>query len=641
MSFATTMTALKDKVDGLIANRVAKFAYTQQAYNSDNVNGVTTYDFNNEQNIPTSSASVLKVNETVLTKGWRTQASAITRMLMNHFLGRTSYNLNKTVDFLKAFMLAIENNMGVAEGFATLDENTQLPLAQLTPAVVVDCGEWDADTNTPELEIGEGRKGDTYRVSVAGTQDLGEGSVIYHVGDTIMYNGSIWVKTASGTVTSVNTVAPDNTGNVTVTGDDISSSWYDKTNLTNKMSFIAKLSFTYLLGRHWRKTSSIDKTSNAPFNEKALVLYENGYYYRCVTGTTGGILKSSDGVTWENTGVNYSTIGEGVVAIKFVKIDNRVVSALAITTTHILYSTDYFETFTTAFTASGVGAFQTGYFSDNYGGVLCIMSNRGILRTTDNGASWEVVGSVFSQSRSNITLNKAGRIMMAGGYLRSLDLGITWNTSLPSEWEDKKCPVYFALSNVYLCWGGTGMYYSTDDLSNFHSCVNGTASVSSMTITDVAYGNAFVATTSSNGIIFSTDGITWNKSNITSGNYTKVVNANGIFVAQLYGASKLKYSLDGVTWTDCTMTSSTYRGLTCCNGVFIVHDKTNGYLLYSNDGISWHISYYLVDTTIGDAIFIQYTHGIIFRRYTNDNYTEYLYVSSVDDLIERGWVNID
>ena len=203
MSFATTMTALKDKVDGLIANRVAKFAYTQQAYNSDNVNGVTTYDFNNEQNIPTSSASVLKVNETVLTKGWRTQASAITRMLMNHFLGRTSYNLNKTVDFLKAFMLAIENNMGVAEGFATLDENTQLPLAQLTPAVVVDCGEWDADTNTPELEIGEGRKGDTYRVSVAGTQDLGEGSVIYHVGDTIMYNGSIWVKTASGTVTSV------------------------------------------------------------------------------------------------------------------------------------------------------------------------------------------------------------------------------------------------------------------------------------------------------------------------------------------------------------------------------------------------------------------------------------------------------
>ncbi len=55
-------------------------------------------------------------------------------------------------------------------------------------------GAWNANTNTPTLADGDGAVGDFYKVSVAGTQDLGSGSVTYAVGDDVVYNGTIWQK---------------------------------------------------------------------------------------------------------------------------------------------------------------------------------------------------------------------------------------------------------------------------------------------------------------------------------------------------------------------------------------------------------------------------------------------------------------
>ena len=53
-------------------------------------------------------------------------------------------------------------------------------------------GDWNASTNTPTLIDGTGDVGDMYRVSVAGTQDLGSGTVNYEVGDTLVYDGTVW-----------------------------------------------------------------------------------------------------------------------------------------------------------------------------------------------------------------------------------------------------------------------------------------------------------------------------------------------------------------------------------------------------------------------------------------------------------------
>jgi len=74
-------------------------------------------------------------------------------------------------------------------------------------------GAWDASTNTPVLVDGTGRTGDVYRVSVAGTQNLGSGAQTWAVGDLVIYNGTIWQKLpGTDAVVSVNGA----TGAVTV-----------------------------------------------------------------------------------------------------------------------------------------------------------------------------------------------------------------------------------------------------------------------------------------------------------------------------------------------------------------------------------------------------------------------------------------
>ena len=98
------LTAIKEIQDGLVGNKVARFSYTQNAYNANTVDGVNEYNVNNEQNVPNGTASIMKVNSTVLDKGYRAQASSITRMLMNHFLGRISYNLNKINDNMQSLL---------------------------------------------------------------------------------------------------------------------------------------------------------------------------------------------------------------------------------------------------------------------------------------------------------------------------------------------------------------------------------------------------------------------------------------------------------------------------------------------------------------------------------------------------------
>ena len=123
--------AIKSLQDDIVKNKVANFAYTDEAYTKNNANGVEIYDVNQSQNIPVPDPDVLKVNPTVLTKGYRAQASSVTRMLMNHFFGRTSYNLNKVNDFFLSLLTKLSAYLGEANGIATLDSNVKVPVEQL------------------------------------------------------------------------------------------------------------------------------------------------------------------------------------------------------------------------------------------------------------------------------------------------------------------------------------------------------------------------------------------------------------------------------------------------------------------------------------------------------------------------------
>lgn len=214
------LQAIKTVENTLTSNKVAKFAYTDTAYANNDANGVNNYDFDQEQNIPNGTATVMQVNETVLTKGWRTQASSLTRMLMNHFLGRISYNLNKVNDNMSNLLSTLQSHLGTANGFASLDENGRIPYSQLPESAIEYKGQWNAQTNTPTLADGTGVKGDFYIVSVAGTQNLGSGNIQFFVNDRVIYDGSVWSRLSAGDVKTVNNIAPVN-GNITLTKGDV------------------------------------------------------------------------------------------------------------------------------------------------------------------------------------------------------------------------------------------------------------------------------------------------------------------------------------------------------------------------------------------------------------------------------------
>jgi len=106
----------------------------------------------------------------------------------------------------------LTTSRAVANGVASLDSAGKVPLSQLPSSIMEYQGVWDASTNSPSLADGTGGTGDVYRVSVAGTQDLGSGITDFEVGDYAIYNGSTWEK--SDTTDAVSAVA-GLVGNVT------------------------------------------------------------------------------------------------------------------------------------------------------------------------------------------------------------------------------------------------------------------------------------------------------------------------------------------------------------------------------------------------------------------------------------------
>lgn len=229
------LTAIKCIEDTLNCNKVARFSYTEEAYRCNCADGVTVYDVDNEQNIPVGNAEIMKVNETVLSKGWRSQASSLTRMLMNHFLGRLSYNVNKITDNMTGLIDTLVSHVGNANGLATLDANGRIPYSQLPESAIEYKGNWNANTNTPTLSDGMAgaTKGDFYIVSVGGTQDLGHGDIQFFANDRVIYDGSIWSRLSAGDVKTVNNVAPV-AGNITLTKADIGLGNVDNTADANK-----------------------------------------------------------------------------------------------------------------------------------------------------------------------------------------------------------------------------------------------------------------------------------------------------------------------------------------------------------------------------------------------------------------------
>ncbi len=105
--------------------------------------------------------------------------------LSNAGSGASIANVQQTINDLSTDLATAENDITQLQTDVTALQNQQ---------VYEHAGSWDASTNTPALADGDGALpfgvGAVYRVSVAGTQNLGSGSITFAVGDRVVYNAS-------------------------------------------------------------------------------------------------------------------------------------------------------------------------------------------------------------------------------------------------------------------------------------------------------------------------------------------------------------------------------------------------------------------------------------------------------------------
>ena len=142
----------------------------------------------------------------------------------------------------------------------------KVPLSQLPSAIFIYKGVYNATTNTPTLSDATSTPGFLYRVTVAGTQDFGSGSISFSVGDYVIANDQFkWEK--SDTTDAVATVNGQ-VGNVVLSTTDIA----EGTNLyfTNARAQSAIASVGYL-----KADGTVSLTANLNANSNKITNVTN------------------------------------------------------------------------------------------------------------------------------------------------------------------------------------------------------------------------------------------------------------------------------------------------------------------------------------------------------------------------------
>ena len=154
-------------------------------------------------------------------------------------LNRANHTGTQAISTISGLQSALDakestSNKGVANGYAPLDSNSKVPVANLPDTVTGSLnyqGAWDASTNTPTIPTAtSGNKGFYYKVNVSGTTTI-NGISSWSIGDLIVSNGSVWEKIQ--TQNAVNSVA-GKTGDVVLSKSDVGLSNVDNTSDLNK-----------------------------------------------------------------------------------------------------------------------------------------------------------------------------------------------------------------------------------------------------------------------------------------------------------------------------------------------------------------------------------------------------------------------
>lgn len=598
------LTAIKAVEDKLTANQVAKFAYTQHAYDNPltEADGVTAFNPENPQNIPLGRADILKVNPSVLQYGWRAQASAITRMLMNHFLGRVSYNLNKLNDNMSSLLTTVLSHLGTANGIATLDADGRIPYSQLPESAMELKGYWNAETNTPTLADGTGTSGDFYFVDVAGTRDLGSGEQYFAVGDRVLYDGVIWKNISSGNIKTINNRAPTATGNIDLTKSDVGLSNVDNTADSNMPVENGTTKFT-TGGAHNMLTSlapAFDATVS--YSQGTIVSYQ-GRLYRCTTDHTGA---------WSDNDFAIANLNEGVGTSNVTGVKGEAESSYRSGNVNISM-TDLIKNFKII-----AGVPFLNYLGRKW---KQVRSLEVIHPRYFNGLwfakSYLQEGTYISEDAEHWTKVAEETLtvfMYAGGLFIAEETNNLWWSEDGKVWTKGEIIGDTPTFSYYL--------YAEDKLSLYQETLG------------------IYELCADNGIFYSEDGKTWQQGSFANATLpidfrtTSIVASDTIIVAGDNNYSRIWWSEDGKIWTSVTFTNSDiYHILDIwyADGDFFCNVNAQG-LWHSTNGKTW--SQY------------SYTSGSLlltadYKLYYNRNIKVWIAVIQTDTNVAISWFNKD
>lgn len=585
-TLAEDLTSIKNVEDTLIANKVARFSYTDTAYTNNDANGVDTYDFNHEQNIPNPNTSILKVNSTVLDKGYRSQASSITRMLVNHFFGRVSYNLNKINDNMSALIATLRSHSGTANGFATLDSNGRIPYSQLPESAIELKGYWNASTNTPTLADGTGTNGDEYIVDTAGTQDLGSGSQYFGVGDRVLYTGGVWKNISSGFIRTINNQSPNAQGERSVVLGDHQP--------------ITKKIYNVWFKNQFRKWKDLSIPSGLQVFD---VIYEKGIYVACVAQTSFTVSATQYGILWSEDGINWTPVSGDISSypIVVIKFENNMFIAGGSVSggtvvTNLWWSEDG-KNWTPAtlanpdtFSGIQIGLGQVSSYvpspmspeEKKYpNGLIFYDTNTNLwlaycrvhqpsgyyfcLFWSEDGKEWSKADlNSESQTPNDFYFDYVhGRFFIKVGSIRTSDDGKYFGQAISGVGASTQLR-FFYLNGYYLVGDGTGIARSQDGWTFVHD-TNAPSLATKIVYadTDGLLAVNWDSDNSVGGVIWSTDGVNWSEATViakTMATVNSVGNAkaekiNGVYVIYFSSPSGEKlgaiYSFNLAFWLPC------------------------------------------------------------------------------------------
>ncbi len=204
-------------------------------------------------------------------------------------------------------------------------------------------------------------------------------------------------------------------------------------------------------------------------------------------------------------------------------------------------------------------------------------SDKGIMRSTDNGESWLEVNNGLTNTYVRALVADTGGYLLAstqeGGVFRSTNNGANWTNVWNCQDSIVSCFAFNGRNQIFagMAYPGSGLFRSTDrGLSWFQTGL--TYRIGCLAVTP---GDRLFAATDMFGLWRSTDdGITWDQSNVglaTSQLTAIVANSEGHIFLGTYDKSIYRSTDGGVLWTQFSDGLSSYE-------ILSLYAAPNGYV---------------------------------------------------------------